>query len=260
MRQIMPTRYLKPGIRDSESIEKLSHIAETLYYRLLVTVDDFGRYDARPSMVKAACFPIKDSINAQKTEVLLKELAQHGLIEIYIDNDKPYLQMTKWDNVPRAKESKYPANPHNAVQVYAYVCNTHTDVPLTETKTKTKTETKTIEAPDGVSPEVWDSFVKQRKVARAVITETVIKTIKFEAEKAGWTLEMALAECAARGWRGFKADWVMAKPNPADNIRLTVPPSNEPDPALLKIKEDEKVTRPPTPEERAILNAYRRKA
>ena len=244
MRQIMPTRYLKPGIRDSESIEKLSHIAETLYYRLLVTVDDFGRYDARPSMVKAACFPIKDSINAQKTEVLLKELAQHGLIEIYIDNDKPYLQMTKWDNVPRAKESKYPANPHNATQVYADVCNTHTDVPLTETKTKTKTETKTIEAPDGVSPEVWDSFVKQRKVARAVITETVIKTIKFEAEKAGWTLEMALAECAARGWRGFKADWVMAKPNPADNIRLTVPPSNEPDPALEKIKADEKKATP----------------
>ena len=46
----MPTRYLKPGIRDSESIEKLSHIAEILYYRLIVTVDDFGRpTDVPPS-------------------------------------------------------------------------------------------------------------------------------------------------------------------------------------------------------------------
>lgn len=258
MRQIMPTRYLKPGIRDSESIEKLSPIAENLYYRLLVTVDDFGRYDARPSMVKAACFPIKDSINASRTESLLEELAKHGLIQIYKVDDKPYLQMTKWDNVPRSKESKYPASSHDCIQLHTSAYKPHTDAPLTETKTKT--ETKTIEAPDGVSPEVWDSFVKQRKVARAVITETVIKTIRFEAEKAGWTLEKALAECAARGWRGFKADWVMAKPNPADNIRLTVPASNEPDPALLKIKQDEKVTRPPTPEERAILNAYRRKA
>ncbi len=144
-------RYLKSGIRDSESIENLSPIAENLYYRLLVTVDDFGRYDARPAMIKAACFPIKDSINATKTEALLKELAQHGLIEIYVEQDKPFLQMTKWDNIPRAKESKYPANPHDATQVYADVCNSHTDVPLTKTETETKTETKT--APEGVFPE-----------------------------------------------------------------------------------------------------------
>jgi uncharacterized protein YdaU (DUF1376 family) len=68
-----------------------------------------------------------------------------------------------------------------------------------------------IQAPDGVSSGVWDSFVAQRKASRAVITETVIKSIQREAIKAGWTLEQALAECAARGWRGFKADWVAEK-------------------------------------------------
>ncbi len=68
-----------------------------------------------------------------------------------------------------------------------------------------------IQAPVGVSGEVWDSFVAQRKASRAVITETVIKSIQREAIKAGWTLEQALAECAARGWRGFKADWVAEK-------------------------------------------------
>ena len=256
----MPTRYLKPGIRDSESIEKLSHIAEILYYRLIVTVDDFGRYDARSSMVKAACFPIKDSINANKTESLLEELAKHGLIQIYKVENKPYLQMTKWDNVPRAKESKYPAVLYDCIQMHTSAYKSHTDAPLTETETKTKTETKTVQAPEGVSPEVWDSFVKQRKASRAVITESVLKTIAFEAEKAKWTLEQALAECAARGWRGFKADWVMPKPNPADIVKLTVPSSHEPDPELLKIIQDEKKTRPPTPEERAKLNAFRRQA
>jgi hypothetical protein len=44
-----------------------------------------------------------------------------------------------------------------------------------------------------------------------VITETVIKSIQREANKAGWSLEQALAECAARGWRGFKAEWVAEK-------------------------------------------------
>lgn len=70
-----------------------------------------------------------------------------------------------------------------------------------------------IQAPNGVSPEVWESFVAQRKASRAVITETVIKSIQREANKAGWTLEQALAECAARGWRGFKAEWVTEKQN-----------------------------------------------
>jgi len=46
-----------------------------------------------------------------------------------------------------------------------------------------------------------------------VITETVIKSIQREANKVSWTLEQALAECAARGWRGFKAEWVAEKQN-----------------------------------------------
>ena len=144
--------------------------------------------------------------------------------------------------------------------MYASVCNAHTDVPLTKTETETKTQTKTAIAPEGVSPEVWDTFVKQRKASRAVITESVIKTITAEATKAGWTLEQALSECAARGWRGFKAEWVMPKANPADNIRLTVPASNEPDPALEKIKADDKKAAPIPLEVLAKMAELRRKA
>ena len=62
----MPTRYLKPGIRDSEALERLSALAETMFYRLIVTVDDFGRADARPAMLKASCFPIKESMTPAK--------------------------------------------------------------------------------------------------------------------------------------------------------------------------------------------------
>jgi hypothetical protein len=79
-----------------------------------------------------------------------------------------------------------------------------------ETELEKEKETK-AKAPEGVSPEVWDSFVKQRKANRAVITPSVIRSIQKEADKAGWTLEQALAECAARGWRGFKASWVQEK-------------------------------------------------
>ena len=83
------------------------------------------------------------------------------------------------------------------------------DRPETETETETETEKeKKTEAPEGVSVEVWNDFVLQRKKARAVISENVIKSIAKEAQKAGWSLEQALSECSARGWRGFKAEWV----------------------------------------------------
>ena len=141
-------------------------------------------------------------------------------------------------------------------------------IPETETETETETEGEretekkatSVAPPEGVSNSVWQEFKSLRKAKKAPITQRAIDKISEEANLAGWTLEKALEECIVRGWQAFKAEWVAKKGNPADNIRLTVPPSNEPDPALEKIKADEKTTRPPTPEERAILNAYRRKA
>ena len=151
----MPTRYLKPGVRDSEAIDNLSPQAENIFYRLLVTVDDFGRFDARPAMIKAQCFPIKESVSINKCKELLEELSRANLILLYEAEGKPYLQMCKWDNIPRAKESKYPAHEGTCIQLY-------TDVPLTETETETKTKTKTdisISPPSG-EPELESGLPK----------------------------------------------------------------------------------------------------
>lgn len=137
----MPTRYLKAGVRDSEAIDSLSTLAETLFYRLLVTVDDFGRFDARPSMLKAQCFPIKDAITAEICERLLAELCAACLVVAYIVDGKPYLQLQKWDNKPRASESKFPQMQSGCIHLYADAIQAHTDVPLTVTGTGTKTAT-----------------------------------------------------------------------------------------------------------------------
>ena len=61
-------------------------------------------------------------------------------------------------------------------------------------------------------------------------------------------------------WRNWVRNSKAAKQNPADIIRLTVPASNEPDPALAKIKADEKTTRPPTQAEREMLASLKRKS
>ena len=84
-------------------------------------------------------------------------------------------------------------------------------IPETETETETEGETKKerdTEPPEGVSLEVWNSFVKQRKARKAQITERVMKSIKEQAKIAGWTLDNALNEIVVRNWQTFRADWV----------------------------------------------------
>lgn len=91
-------------------------------------------------------------------------------------------------------------------------------------ETKINTRDKPLSCPDGVSPEVWDGFLKVRKAKKAPVTATAIAGIEREARKAGWSLNAALTECCARGWAGFKADWVKTEsekkltPNQASNL------------------------------------------
>lgn len=167
----MPTRYLKPGIRDSAKLEALSSTpdAEILYLRLLVGVDDFGRTDARPLMIKALCFPIRLRATADKCMQWLKMLASVSLIILYEVDNKPYLQITKWDNKPRAERSKFPAPPADV-----YTCPQMLPVTVTETvnrepelKPKQKQNKgngakNPFALPAELDPELWQEFIEMR--------------------------------------------------------------------------------------------------
>jgi hypothetical protein len=106
-----------------------------------------------------------------------------------------------------------------------------------------KERATSVACPPDVSQQVWGDWVALRKSKKAPITQTVLNGAIAEAKILGWPLEKFLAEWCSRGSQGLKAEWIV-KPNPADKLRLTVAPSNEPDPALLKIAEDAKKAAP----------------
>jgi hypothetical protein len=210
----MPTRYLKPGVRDSEAIDSLTPLAETLFYRLLVTVDDFGRYDGRPAMVKAHCFPIKDMTPA-KCAALLDELHAAGLVQLYTTDGKPCLQMSKWDNVPRAKESKYPAPEDECTHLHTYASKPRTVLPLTETETGTETQTGNTnrKAPDG-EPEVfpegldvrsWERWLAYRKEIGKALKPASIHSAQQAMVKYGDQQAAVVEQSIANGWQGLFA-------------------------------------------------------
>ena len=89
-------------------------------------------------------------------------------------------------------------------------------------------------------PIEWEQFCQQTR-------PELNPTRTFDQFKDYWT--------SVAGQKGVKLDWFATwrnwvrstnapKPNPADIVRLTVPSKNEPDPALEKIKADEKKAAP----------------
>lgn len=196
----MPTRYLKQGICDSDRIDKCSPMAECLYYRLLVNVDDFGRLDARPAVVKAKCFPLKENLLHTDVYNLLQELYNCMLIQIYSHDDKKTLQITKWDNKPRATASKYPEPPKNIENtrvarltevLHTDVKQLHTSVPLTVTGTETVTETVNRKPEPEPEPEHFHADQKPKP--------TSIKKSAAKEKQPPTPLQMACMET----WRAY---------------------------------------------------------
>ena len=77
-----------------------------------------------------------------------------------------------------------------------------------------------VERPAEVSEQVWADFLTHRRNRKAPLTETALKSIQSEAQKAGKGLEKALETMISRGWTGYKADWEIADSRP-QNGRLT---------------------------------------
>ena len=105
----MPNRLLKESICSSDSIDRLSSFEETVFYRLIVNVDDYGRIDARPKLLASKLFPLRD-IRTKQIEDALRAMSSAELVRLYTVDGKPFLQMTTWDRHQqiRAKKSKYP--------------------------------------------------------------------------------------------------------------------------------------------------------
>lgn len=106
----MPNRIIKESICTSESVDQLTAFQETVFYRLIVNCDDFGRLDARAKILKSKLFPLKD-IRTDQIEESLKALSSAELVVLYTVDGKPFLQMKTWEKHQqiRAKKSKYPA-------------------------------------------------------------------------------------------------------------------------------------------------------
>jgi hypothetical protein len=118
----MPNRTLRDTVKKSHKLNAVSDGAQALWFRLLTCVDDYGRFDADPTLIASACYPLRLHANVSKISAQLKELSDIELVVLYTVKSDKYLFFTNWDagNI-RAKKSKYPEPANICTQMHADV-------------------------------------------------------------------------------------------------------------------------------------------
>lgn len=106
----MPDRIIKESICTSDTLNQLTDFEERFWHRLTVNCDDYGRFDARPAILKGRLFPLMDGKTQKNMTDALHKLASVGLIELYEVDGRPFLHVVTWDKYQRirAKRSKFP--------------------------------------------------------------------------------------------------------------------------------------------------------
>lgn len=162
----MPDRIVRAGILTSDPVNGLSWAAEVFYRRLFSVVDDFGRYDGRPTLLRAHLYPLKiDRVSDADVCKWLTECVNAGIVSVYQVSGLQYLEVLKFGQRVRAETSKWPnpqtvdSNPPTPAvkcpQVSALVVDVVVDVDEVVVPRKSRKQSKvSIPSDFGVSDRV----------------------------------------------------------------------------------------------------------
>lgn len=115
----MPNRVLSESVKRSEQIDQLSWFDEVVFYRALLTADDYGCLDGRPKLLKSDLFPTRDDVTRKSIEDSLAKLTSTDLLRAYEVSGKPYMLFPTWEKHQRIRRKK---------QKYPWPCGRENDV------------------------------------------------------------------------------------------------------------------------------------
>lgn len=209
----MPNRLIKDSIRFSEKVNSLTDFQFRLWVSLITYVDDYGRGDARPAVIKGTCFPLRDRITNKDIDAALNALAGAGCVGLYEVDGKPYLYFPNWQSHQniRNKKSRFPA-PENAtcnqLQTIASNCEQmHANVPVIQSESESESESESNPKVRASALDVaLNDFAEMRKKMRKPLTDRALSLTLAELEKlAPGDDEKKIAilnQSIQRGWQG----------------------------------------------------------
>jgi hypothetical protein len=206
----MPNRILRDWT-DSDIVDTLTVHAERFFTRLIMKVDDYGRYSANIKFLKSTLFPLKTDVRETDITRWITECEKSSLIALYNVANKDYLQIENFKQVLRQKNEKYPppALSEIAMQTTSRCIADDTHLlPRNETK-RNEVETEVPQAAvDRSSLEfIFNSFLEMRKKSKKPATELAIDLLKKDLQKlapgdASMQKEIIL-QSIKYNWQGF---------------------------------------------------------
>lgn len=191
-----------------------------------------------PRMLASLLYPY-DNDAAKHMDAWLSELHRVKCIQRYQVDGNSYIQICNWlihQKIDRPTKSKFPKFDEDSTMAREDSTSTREDSTsirraLAEDSTtdlgigskdmdqgsgsrkgsarEARGAADAVACPDDCSPDIWSDFVAHRKSVKAPVTQTAVDGIRREAIKAGLSLPEALSEICSRGWRGFKAEWMI---------------------------------------------------
>lgn len=186
----MPTRMLREGILSSDKVDTLNSDEEVFYRRLMSIVDDFGRSEADPRLLRAACFPLRvERISTDSINKWLSACQHAGLVTVYTVSGKTYLQLENLGK-PRSEKSKYPGPPNTHLNTSVTPV---TDVPYTNPNSVSVSSSYSSSLPCSVSEANGGGAAAKQSKPSAEPCETPCA----DADAIAWTLASDLAKAHA---------------------------------------------------------------
>lgn len=206
----MPNRIIKESIKLDAKIDTLSWFDEVVFYRLIVSADDYGCLDGRIIVLRNELFPTKDNITRKAIEDALQHLVNADLLRRYEVSGQPYLFFPTWEKHQRVRNKvrKYPEPPADIVSAPAEAPSPAGGDPApdsTEPEPESGTE-PVVRKEKTPLEEAMERFRKHRKAIRKPLTEDAYRlTLKKLEELAPGDEQQQIAiidQSIQRGWNG----------------------------------------------------------
>lgn len=187
-------------------MDKLDLFCEVFFYRLIVNVDDYGRMDARPAILRARLFPLKN-VSEQEITNALQTLHAAGCVELYEVRGAPYVCLPNWDKhqTIRAKRSKFPAPPSasNCTQMQADASRCSRNPIQSESVSESESQSEPsagIGAMERAFERFWSAYPRQQRKYDAwqawqslapdeALTDRIIAAVRAAAHSKQWQRE-----------------------------------------------------------------------
>jgi hypothetical protein len=113
----MANRVVRGEFNASESMAARSLMAELVFVKLLLVVDDYGRCDARPRLLLSQLWPMREEVNTSDLAIWVDELASGDdpPLVIYEVEGRKFIELVNYEqhrgNSKRSSVSRFPHPP-----------------------------------------------------------------------------------------------------------------------------------------------------